>query len=395
MSELYKWNRSMRRAPGFWLSNVSLLALMLAVAGSEVAEAQDNDVDHPTVWLELGGQMERQTGQSSAFVPRFVANNPDSPAFGNNFITSSQNAMPFTNGAQGSLTFEPKGSDWQFSAAVRYGRASGERHASHPDPNLKHDKWVLPPQYYVTCYCYGTHNRTSYHTGPTHKFSNIDMKQRQSHMLLDFQAGKDVGLGFLGRHSGSVLSFGVRIAQFSSHMSSTIHAIPTETQRNIFGNSSQFYAPTTSFHAYTASNESWHSFHGIGPSLSWKMSSTMAGHEDSMSLNIDGGLNASLLFGRQRAGSHHQTTGYFMATCNCDRLPTYTRPGGSNRSRSVTIPNVGAFGGVSLKFPNAKVSLGYRGDFFIGAMDTGIDARKTKTVGFYGPYASISIGLGG
>lgn len=394
MSELSKLNQSARRTPAFWLSNVSMLALMLAVTGSEIAEAADNDASSPTVWIEMGGQMERQTGQSSAFIPPFVANNPDSPAFGGDFITKSQNAMPFTNGGQGSLTFEPKGSDWVFSAAVRYGRASGERHASHPDPNLRHDKWVLPPQYYVSCYCYGTHNRTSYHTGPSHIFSNIDMKQQQSHLLLDFQAGKDVGLGFLGRHSSSVLSFGVRVAQFSSRMSSTIHAIPTETRRNIFGNP-EFYAPTTSFHANTASSEAWHSFHGIGPSLSWKMSAPIAGHEDSMSLNIDGGLNASLLFGRQRAGSHHQTTGYFMASCNCDRLPTYTRSGDVDRSRSVTIPNVGAFGGVSLKFPNAKVSVGYRGDFFIGAMDTGIDARKTRTVGFYGPYASISIGLGG
>jgi hypothetical protein len=233
-----------------------------------------------------------------------------------------------------------------------------------------------------------------YHnTGPTRMFSNIDIKQQQSHLLLDFQAGKDVGLGFLGRHSSSVLSFGVRVAQFSSRMSSTIHAVPTETVRNVFGNNSQFYAPTTSFHAYTGSSEAWRSFHGIGPSLSWKMSAAIAGHEDSMSLNIDGGVNASLLFGRQRAGSHHQTTGYFMASCNCDRLPTYTRSGDVSRSRSVTIPNLGAFGSVSLKFPNAKVSLGYRGDFFLDAMDTGIDTRKTKTVGYYGPFASISIGF--
>src|SRR5690242_9670639 len=186
MSELSKLNQSAYRTSGFWLSNVSVLALMLAVTGTEIAEAADGDIDRPTVWIELGGQIERQTGQSSAFVPPFVANNPDSPAFGDNFITTSQNAMPFTNGGQGSLTFQPRGSDWQFSASVRYGRASGEKHTSHPDPNLKHVKWVLPPQYYTSCYCYGTHNRTSFHTGPSHMFSNIDMKQRQSHLLLDF-----------------------------------------------------------------------------------------------------------------------------------------------------------------------------------------------------------------
>jgi hypothetical protein len=91
----------------------------------------------------------------------------------------------------------------------------------------------------------------------------------------------------------------------------------------------------------------------------------------------------------------HRTSGYYPQGCNCSRLPSYTRAGNAARSRSVTIPNLGGFAGLSLKFPNAKVSFGYRGDFFIGAMDTGMDTRKTSTVGFYGPYATISIGLGG
>jgi hypothetical protein len=70
-------------------------------------------------------------------------------------------------------------------------------------------------------------------------------------------------------------------------------------------------------------------------------------------------------------------------------------PDGQNRSRSVVVPNVGGFLGFSLKFPNAKASLGYRADFFFHALDTGIDARQTGTVGFQGPFATISIGLGG
>ena len=61
----------------------------------------------------------------------------------------------------------------------------------------------------------------------------------------------------------------------------------------------------------------------------------------------------------------------------------------------MTIPNVGGFAGVSFRYANAKVSFGYRGDFFFNAMDTGWDTRKSSTVGFYGPFATISIGLGG
>jgi hypothetical protein len=66
-----------------------------------------------------------------------------------------------------------------------------------------------------------------------------------------------------------------------------------------------------------------------------------------------------------------------------------------SRSQAVTIPNVGGFVGGTLKFVNAKISLGYRADFFFGATDAGIDAVKKSTVGFYGPFAAISVGLGG
>ena len=66
-----------------------------------------------------------------------------------------------------------------------------------------------------------------------------------------------------------------------------------------------------------------------------------------------------------------------------------------NRSRFVTVPNLGGFAGASFRFSGAKVSLGYRADFFFGAMDGGIDTRKSEDIGFYGPFATISVGLGG
>jgi hypothetical protein len=61
----------------------------------------------------------------------------------------------------------------------------------------------------------------------------------------------------------------------------------------------------------------------------------------------------------------------------------------------VIVPNIGGFAGLSVRFPNAKVSLGYRADAFFGAMDGSIDVRKTYDRDFYGPFATISIGLGG
>ncbi len=91
----------------------------------------------------------------------------------------------------------------------------------------------------------------------------------------------------------------------------------------------------------------------------------------------------------------HQTTaqydpGYFERY----RTTHQYAPHHNTRSRRVTVPNVGGFAGLSYNYANAKLSFGYKADFFFGAIDGGIDVRKSENRAFYGPYASISIGLG-
>jgi hypothetical protein len=77
------------------------------------------------------------------------------------------------------------------------------------------------------------------------------------------------------------------------------------------------------------------------------------------------------------------TTARFPAT------PVHTR------SRNVVVPNIGGSVGLSWRVEDFKVNLGYRADFFFNAMDGGIDATKNEDRAFFGPYASVSIGLGG
>ena len=50
---------------------------------------------------------------------------------------------------------------------------------------------------------------------------------RESHLVVDFRAGKDVGLGLFGAKGMSVFSAGVRFAQFTSGSDVTLHARPT------------------------------------------------------------------------------------------------------------------------------------------------------------------------
>ncbi|HTO39670.1 MAG TPA: hypothetical protein VL026_01730, partial [Rhizomicrobium sp.] len=147
--------------------------------------------------------------------------------------------------------------------------------------------------------------------------------------------------------------------------------------------------------------ERHHSVSAIGPSLSMNNTTRLFGDEEGGALNLDWGANASLLFGRQRAETSHQQTAkviknvygsgaVFGMTGNIAAPPTTSR-----RSRTVTIPNLGGFAGLSYRFTNAKLSAGYRADFFFGAMDRGLDTRKSTTTGFHGPFATVSVGLGG
>ena len=113
---------------------------------------------------------------------------------------------------------------------------------------------------------------------------------------------------------------------------------------------------------------------------------------------LDWGVEAALLFGRQKAKTDHKTVGYYKTKYahGLYTLPAYSPPHShhSTRSRNVTVPNIGGFAGLSMKYTNVKVSVGYRADIFFGAMDRGIDVRKDSDLTFNGPYASVSIGLG-
>jgi hypothetical protein len=350
------------------LATASAAVLLAYVSAGETALAGE---DHPTVWLELGGQMEAVEGSTGPFVEPFMSI-PSDAYDPKNFITD-QRAARFAVGFEGKATVQPQDSDWSFSAAIRYGRSHASRHTHEQGPsavnprNPNIDKCAAP-------------------------FDDIKTHYAESHMVLDFMAGKDVGLGRFGSRGTSTVNFGIRYAQFAQKSTSTMFARP---EVNIY--QPGFFA-YFSFHNYTMFANAERAFHGIGPSVSWNGSATLIGNADRGEATLDWGINGALLFGRQKAKTSHTSQGYYHPPTYYAYL-YYAKTGPfehhSTRSRSKVVPNVGAFAGLSVKKGAAKVSLGYRADFFFGAVDTGIDARQTKTLGFYGPFATISIGLGG
>jgi hypothetical protein len=391
------------------LAGTSVLALIGYIAAAPAAKAEDTD--RPIVWIELGGQLSRWENSQEPYAPPFATLTPSN-------LSSPQNAeKPPRYGVDESaaLKFQPTDSDWTFSASIRYGRSGNSKHARQQSNPAAASGYLIFRNHFGSDYVHGTE---PYHVTPiAAKFADVVAKQSESHAILDFMAGKDVGLGLFGHNASSTLNFGVRFAQFTSRSSVKLLENPDfhfKTQLYTFstaytfnGRYYGFYEKRLTqrqvFHSFAGTFLANRSFTGLGPSISWDSSEPIVGNSERVELTFDWGANASLLFGRRKTKIHHQTTGRFYSatatafgSSNRAIHPiTYQRSADHIRSHGVIVPNVGGFAGFSVKYPNAKVSFGYKADFFFGAMDGGIDVRRTEDIGFHGPYASISIGLGG
>lgn len=334
---------------------VSSLALVGYASAIDVAKAED--AKKPILWVELDGQYSQLQDRGTILSPPFLS---DSPFDGISHLDLEKGPrFDWDKGAK--IVLQPDGSDWFFLLGARYGKSSrsGVRD-SHPAAT----------------------NLTKYSGNRYSAYQNLSVASSESHVVLDFQAGKDVGIGSFGKGGSSTLGVGIRVAQFRSRNHTAIRSQPT--------NQPTGYATVNKFDAvFDASKR----FNGIGPSISWSAYSTIVGKSSSESITFDWGVNGALLFGRQKTTVQHSTEENRWHNYQPSLISGTSTS--LTRSHSVAVPNFGGFAGISWRYPHGKVSLGYRADLFFGAMDEGVDMRATKTVGFYGPFASVSIGLGG
>ena len=369
MSELIDARASSRDLRWTLLTTVSTLALLGFVCGN--AKASESDADRPTVWIELGGQLEHVTGDGEPFAPTFLAANANAPVIMSASPLQAQKApFFFEHGGEGKFAFEPEGSDWVFSAAIRYGRSNRDEH-THKQSHVTFPNYTFPP------------DRNDYEEN----YADTVVKQNGSHTVVDFSAGKDIGLGIFGAHGTSTLSAGVRFAQFSSDTTTVIMARPTIQRTG-------FLLDALKFHEYYLDGAAARSFRGVGPSLSWNASTKLVGDPSAAEVALDFGANGAVLFGRQKAKVSHHTTAMYHHK-KYPYVQTYSKNGHRTNARSVVAPNVGGFAAISVRRADVIVNFGYRADFFFGAIDGGIDAKNSSTLGFSGPYATIDIGIGG
>lgn len=400
MSELIQ--KSDSRATIRWklLTGTSVLALAACVSTADLAHA--DDANRPLLRIELGGQLNRLGDAQESFAPTF----PNSPPRPSIFSPSENFERPplYSFDEFANLAFQPAGSDLVFSGTIRYGRSAANRHfnqRTNPEPFVKYyySSLITGP------YLHGTRHRQANRLDPkAEKFADTESRNSEQHAILDFSAGKDVGLGLFGSTGASTVSLGVRFAQFASNSNIALKSNPDwHFQYKYlpillnFGRTSSKFAFGSNYHSNAANLRVTRSFHGVGPSLSWTATAPFAGNLQDGELTIDWSVNAALLFGRQRTKAHHQTTGSYHGykyTSPARHITFQPAPFDKTRSRNVTVPNLGGSVGLSWQLQNFKMSLGYRADFFFNAMDGGIDKRKDENRAFFGPYASISIGIG-
>ena len=387
MSELINGRRICNGIKKELLITVSSVTLSVMAFGTVAARADEDD--KPIVWIELGGQLEAMTGMQKPVDPRFFS--IDAPTV--DAIRKAPQFGPLFNfGNEAALSFQPEDSDWVFSGTIRFGRSSGMNHAHHQS---KVGPWYQQRHTY-----YGA-GITRFFTPSAQNTSDMMSKFSRSHVIADFQVGKDVGLGLFGRESSSNISMGVRFAQFSSKANVLIRVRPdvhyhdwTAILPNKF--------PISLIGNYVEDSIAARNFHGVGPSLSFKETSPLIGEANAGELALDWGFNGAVLFGRQQVRIHnHATEHYWVNVSSWHGHPqgysTVYQNSASppQRSRTVIVPDVGASAAITYRIHDFKVSIGYRADLFFGAMDDGIDAAKRENVNFYGPFATISIGLGG
>src|SRR6185437_4936675 len=314
MSELIQQNNNRASANWQLLASASALALVANMASQAKAE----DADRPTVWIEAGAQLERLTNGQDSFAPPFVAELLQNPFTSPRDV---QRPSRYSFGQEGRLSFAPEGSDWNFSAAIRYGRSNRHIQTHEETPRVESAEAI------VSIPALGKYGTTAVSL-PGNRFATTAFQMHESHMIVDFAAGKDVGLGVFGGHGTSSFAAGVRFAQFTSRSKVQLDADPDfhveyKYITTFAGQPAFIKLPKAQWNLYGGKLEASRSFAGVGPSVSWDADAMLIGDPERSSVTFDWGLNGALLFGRQKRQGHHSTTAHHgIASQNTGALPT-------------------------------------------------------------------------
>jgi hypothetical protein len=338
-------NRGSRRSHTDFRWRLLTTACAVALCGSFADKAIAFELnDAGQFSLSLGGMWDHAQGDGATWSPeKFLTK--ASPGFPGPDKSEFEIAPPTSWDYDANAAFRPADTAWVFSAAVRYGRSRTARAAVYdtfPTPQ-NGGAGAAAAQPAAAANGYGNYSATVSH--------------KESHIIADFEAGRDFGLGLWEGSGSSVLSLGARYVRFT-------------------GRTNINFKTVTKYATKIGTRHIARGFTGVGPRLSWDGSAPIwrwAG------LFIDAGANGALLFGRQ--------------TTTLDQ--TYTAGAGYSHARrkAAIAKNFGGYAALSWRPFNlgAKISLGYRADLFFHALDGGDTRAHEIDRSFYGPFVSIGI----
>lgn len=311
------------------LTTASMVAL--AAAGTSSGALAD------TYSVDIGGSWLQTQHDNTDYL---------NPEFGNSSDPHFFNIAPGKGfEANGTISWRPDDSDLIYSAGLTYGRTQ-EHHASR---------------------------NGTFTTETFPKYFDGNAWNRTSHTLIDFQVGRDFGIGMFGEHGSSVLSIGARYAKFSD----TTHVAFYSSKYNPVEHTTGTFSGVGRIHRV---------FTGIGPRLSWAASLPL-GDQTNGGFTVDWGVDVAALFGRSNASSTFSTGDH-----------------GSQHHHPI-VKNFDARLGMSYHFDGgAHVSFGYMFEKFGNVVDGGApeapdgngfyDYGKTDRIS-YGPYVKLGYDFGG
>jgi hypothetical protein len=285
------------------------------------------------------------------------------------------------------FTFRPQGGPWAASGGARFGRTSMSEWAQETEG----DRPEIPK------YPGSTYSPT---IPEFPEFVSVQAKSSEKYRIVNFEVGKDVGIGAWGEGGESHVAVGLRYAHFESHSEATLDGMP-----NRYDPPYRIGYPPHNTDLFEADFRAEREFEGWGPSVSWKASKRLFGSDRAGHVALDWALGGGVLFGKQETEVDYDAASRYYV------WPVFglsaDRPGRNNpqseeldaashdRSEDVTVPFVDLDLGLSYKLEQLRVSLGYHFEEYFDAIDGGVDEQREYDRTYHGPYLRISVGLFG
>jgi len=346
--------------------------------------------------VELSGQVQRQKAPYETLAPDLFA---DFPAPLNTTVSQNRD-FDWGDGREVKLTYRPDGSPWMVSGSYGYGRTNTGTTRVHSE--IPHDrvcalpttgpfapfgKAVCEPDYSLFGQPPGRYYNPFALKTPR-SWSDSDARSKEEHTLVDFNVGRDVGLG----RFASVVGLGVRYAQLKSDTLVHMSGLPDEYVPE------GWHSKYVHYVRYQGTVEAHREFKGAGPQLNWNAAAPILGNADAGHLNVDWSVTGGVLFGKQTTKVEGQGISQYRSalkyTVN-NGTPQYADLGAAPRSKSVSVPVVNLSLGLSYDIQRIKIGAGYRWERYFNALDGGYTERKSEDRTFDGPYFKIAVGFGG